>query len=77
MIDRTIIFNNYLGASFPNFAGKDASGAGAVDGTEWLAAFVDNWAWWGGIEEYAKFIAHKNEKLGSAGKLDEVRQLVS
>jgi fructose-bisphosphate aldolase class II len=29
------------------------------------------------IAEYAKFIAHKNEKLGSAGKLDEVRQLVS
>jgi fructose-bisphosphate aldolase class II len=26
--------------------------------------------------EYAKFIAHKNEKLGSAGKLDEVRKLV-
>src|SRR3954451_21399559 len=25
------------------------------------------------VEEYAKFIAHKNEKLGSAGKLDEVR----
>jgi fructose-bisphosphate aldolase class II len=29
------------------------------------------------IEEYANFIAHKNGKLGSAGKLDEVRQLVS
>jgi fructose-bisphosphate aldolase class II len=27
--------------------------------------------------EYAKFIAHKNEKLGSAGKLEEVRSLVS
>jgi len=27
--------------------------------------------------EYAKFIAHKNEKLGSAGHLEEVRQLVS
>ncbi|GAB4238518.1 MAG: class II fructose-1,6-bisphosphate aldolase [Acidobacteriota bacterium] len=27
------------------------------------------------MEEYAKFIAHKNEKLGSAGKLDEVRKL--
>ena len=27
--------------------------------------------------EYAKFIAHKNEKLGSAGHLDEVRKLVS
>jgi fructose-bisphosphate aldolase class II len=27
--------------------------------------------------EYAKFIAHKNEKLGSAGHLDEVRALVS
>ncbi len=26
------------------------------------------------VEEYAKFIAHKNEKLGSAGKLDLVRQ---
>lgn len=29
------------------------------------------------IAEYAKFIAHKNEKLGSAGQLDEVRKLVS
>jgi fructose-bisphosphate aldolase class II len=27
--------------------------------------------------EYAKFIAHKNEKLGSAGHLDEVRAIVS
>src|SRR5438105_10537107 len=25
------------------------------------------------VEEYANFIAHKNEKLGSAGKLDELR----
>jgi len=25
------------------------------------------------VEEYANFIAHKNEKLGSAGKLDQVR----
>ena len=29
------------------------------------------------MSEYAKFIAHKNEKLGSAGHLDEVRKLVS
>jgi len=29
------------------------------------------------MSEYAKFIAHKNEKLGSAGRLDEVRKLVS
>jgi fructose-bisphosphate aldolase class II len=29
------------------------------------------------MSEYAKFIAHKNEKLGSAGHLDEVRALVS
>lgn len=27
------------------------------------------------MDEYAKFIAHKNEKLGSAGQLDEVRKL--
>ena len=27
--------------------------------------------------EYAKFIAHKNEKLGSAGHIDELRKLVS
>ncbi|MBI5537917.1 MAG: class II fructose-bisphosphate aldolase [Deltaproteobacteria bacterium] len=29
------------------------------------------------MAEYAKFIAHKNEKLGSAGKLDEVRAHVT
>ncbi len=29
------------------------------------------------MDEYAKFIANKNEKLGSAGNLDEVRKLVS
>lgn len=29
------------------------------------------------MAEYAKFIAHKNEKLGSAGRLDEVRKVVS
>src|SRR5580693_9489080 len=28
------------------------------------------------IEEYAKFIVHKSEKLGSAGRLDEVRAAV-
>jgi fructose-bisphosphate aldolase class II len=28
------------------------------------------------MAEYAKFIAHKNEKLGSAGHLEEVRKLV-
>jgi fructose-bisphosphate aldolase class II len=26
------------------------------------------------MDEYSKFIAHKNEKLGSAGKLEEVRE---
>jgi fructose-bisphosphate aldolase class II len=28
------------------------------------------------MQEYANFIAHKNEKLGSAGKLDEIRASV-
>ena len=28
------------------------------------------------MDEYAKFIAHKNEKLGSAGTLDQVRKAV-
>ncbi len=28
------------------------------------------------MSEYAKFIAHKNEKLGSAGQLEPVRKLV-
>jgi fructose-bisphosphate aldolase class II len=28
------------------------------------------------MAEYAKFIAHKNEKLGSAGHLDEIRAMV-
>jgi fructose-bisphosphate aldolase class II len=29
------------------------------------------------MTEYAKFIAHKNEKLGSAGELDTVRMLLA
>lgn len=29
------------------------------------------------MTEYAKFIAHKNEKLGSAGQLDEVRKVLA
>jgi fructose-bisphosphate aldolase class II len=29
------------------------------------------------MNEYARFIAHKNEKLGSAGHIDEVRKVVS
>lgn len=29
------------------------------------------------IGEYAKFIAHKNEKLGSAGRLEEVRKAIT
>ena len=29
------------------------------------------------IEEYAKFIAHKNEKLGSAGQVEIIREAVS
>jgi fructose-bisphosphate aldolase class II len=29
------------------------------------------------VKEYAKFIEHKNQKLGSAGKLDEIRQSLS
>jgi fructose-bisphosphate aldolase class II len=29
------------------------------------------------IEEYAKFIEHKNKKLGSAGRLEEVRKAVA
>jgi hypothetical protein len=28
------------------------------------------------MSEYAKFIADKNQKLGSAGHLDELRKLV-
>ena len=28
------------------------------------------------MKEYAKFIAHKNEKLGSAGQLDAIRTIV-
>ena len=29
------------------------------------------------MAEYAKFIANKNEKLGSAGHLEELRKLVA
>jgi len=29
------------------------------------------------MDEYAKFIAHKNEKLGSASHLEEIRKLLA
>jgi len=29
------------------------------------------------MSEYARFIAHKNEKLGSAGQLEAVRQMLA
>lgn len=45
MIDISAVFANYLGAGFPDFTGKNATGAGATDGTEFIAAFIDNWAW--------------------------------
>lgn len=44
MIDISAVFAEKTGA-FPNFAGKNATGAGATDGTEWIAAYIDNWGW--------------------------------
>lgn len=79
MIDRSIVFNNYLGASFPNFAGKDASGAAAVDGTEWLAAFVDNWAWgWEqALLDYEGFTPNGvTEAAGTSQILDAIQNIL-
>jgi hypothetical protein len=44
MIDISVVFANSVG-SFPNFSGKNATGAGATDGTEFIAALIDNWMW--------------------------------
>lgn len=44
MVDISAVFANFVG-SFPNFAGKNATGAGATDGTEFIAAMIDNWMW--------------------------------
>lgn len=44
MIDISAVFAEFNG-SFPNFVGKNATGAGATDGTEYIAAMIDNWAW--------------------------------
>lgn len=45
MINITSAFANYNGAIFPNFTGKNATGAGSTDGTEWISAYIDNWGW--------------------------------
>lgn len=45
MIDISAVFANYTGGPFPGFTGKNASGAGATDGTEFIAAMIDNWMW--------------------------------
>lgn len=44
MRDLSAIISNYNG-SFPNWTGKNATGAGAVDGTEWVAAIIDDYLW--------------------------------
>ena len=44
MIDIAAVFAEFNGA-FPNFTGKNATGAGATDGTEFIAAMIDNWMW--------------------------------
>lgn len=41
MIDYASVFTNVNG-SFPTITGKNATGAGATDGTEFIAAFVDD-----------------------------------
>lgn len=45
MIDISASFGNFNGSGPLGFLGKNATGAGATDGTEWIAAFIDNWAW--------------------------------
>jgi hypothetical protein len=37
------IIANYTGGPFPNFSAKNATGAGATDGTEWLKALIDDY----------------------------------
>ena len=38
------LFTNYNG-TFPNYSGKNATGAGATDGTEWIAGYIDDYGW--------------------------------
>ena len=45
MIDITAVIANYTGSGPYGYTGKNASGAGATDGTEWIAAVIDNWLW--------------------------------
>mgnify|MGYP000639616337 CR=1 FL=1 len=45
MIDISAVFANFNGSGPLGYLGKNATGAGATDGTEWIAAAVDNWMW--------------------------------
>ena len=45
MIDISAVFVEYAGGPFPSFTGKNATGAGATDGTEFIKALIDNWMW--------------------------------
>jgi len=45
MIDISAVFANYTGSGPLGYTGKNATGAGATDGTEFIAAMIDNWMW--------------------------------
>jgi len=42
MRDIATILTNYGAGPFPNYTGKNATGAGATDGTEWIKALIDD-----------------------------------
>jgi hypothetical protein len=44
MININSVFSNFDG-TYPNFVGKNVGGPGLTDGTEWIAAYIDNWGW--------------------------------
>lgn len=79
MIDISAVFAEYNGVSFPNFSGKNATGAGATDGTEFIAAMIDNWMWgWQqALFDYEGFTPNGvTEAAGASQMVDAINNMV-
>lgn len=78
MRDPGTIFANINGGPFPSYTGKNATGAGATDGTEWIAAGIDDFmlGWSQNIMDKTGLTPSGVAESASASQIVEAMQLL-
>lgn len=79
MINYNSVFVNTDGNSFPNTAGKDSSGPGTTDGTEWVKLFIDDV--WGAAQALLNYTDDTpntvSEADGASQRLESLKKIIS